>query len=103
MKKQIIFDAYGTLIDLDSVVNNVYSNFGQKASQLNHLWRTKQLEYTWLTSLEGSYIDFWDITKLSLDYAFNSLEIENDQIKKELLDSYKTAPLFPEFKGALSN
>lgn len=64
-----VFDAYGTLFDVHSAVGKYRSRLGQDADRVSQLWRTKQLEYTWLRSLMGQYRDFWQVTQEALDFA----------------------------------
>ncbi len=63
-----VFDAYGTLFDVHSVVTTLKA-ITTEAEALSRLWRTKQLEYTWLRSLMGRYVDFWTITDEALRFA----------------------------------
>ena len=65
-----VFDAYGTLFDVHSAVGKHRSRLGEHADRVSQLWRTKQLEYTWLRSLMGQYRDFWQVTQDALDFAF---------------------------------
>jgi len=64
-----VFDAYGTLLDVHSAVGKPCSRLGGYADQVFQLWRTKQLEYTWLRSLMGHYRDFWSVTHSALDFT----------------------------------
>lgn len=66
--KAYVFDAYGTLFDVHSVFERCEVSFPGYGSQLSVLWRSKQLEYTWLRSLMGRYEDFWQITRDALVY-----------------------------------
>jgi 2-haloacid dehalogenase len=76
--KAFVFDAYGTLYDVQSVEQAVEVAFPSYGSLITAIWRIKQLEYTWLTSLMGRYEDFWDLTKRALDYTLRSLHLEAD-------------------------
>ncbi|MDL2409098.1 haloacid dehalogenase type II [Rhizobium calliandrae] len=76
--KAVVFDAYGTLYDVQSVEQAVEVAFPGYGSLITAIWRIKQLEYTWLTSLMGRYEDFWDLTKRALDYTLRSLHLEAD-------------------------
>lgn len=64
-----VFDAYGTLFDVHSAVGRYRARLGDQAEQVSALWRSKQLEYTWLRSLMRQYADFWQVTGDALDYA----------------------------------
>ena len=70
-----VFDAYGTLFDLASASRRCSEALGGKADALSALWRTKQLEYSWLRSLMGRHADFWQVTGEALDYALAALDI----------------------------
>ena len=72
--KHAVFDAYGTLFDVHSVVFRHQVKLGEKAQLVSNLWRRKQLEYTWLRSLMANYVSFSQITEDSLDFAFDSNE-----------------------------
>lgn len=76
--KAVVFDAYGTLYDVQSVEQAVEVAFPGYGSLITAIWRIKQLEYSWLTSLMGRYEDFWDLTKRALDYTLHSLHLEAD-------------------------
>ena len=64
-----VFDAYGTLFDFNSAAGKYSNELEGKADSLNEIWRTKQLQYTWLHSLMGDYTDFWTLTGNALDFA----------------------------------
>jgi 2-haloacid dehalogenase len=76
--KAFVFDAYGTLYDVQSVERAVEAAYPGYGSLVSAVWRIKQLEYTWLTSLMGRYEDFWDLTKRALEYTLRSLHLEAD-------------------------
>lgn len=67
--KLCVFDAYGTLFDINSVTKHYCNELGEISEDFSKLWRSKQLEYTWLRSLMNRYDDFWCVTEESLDYA----------------------------------
>jgi 2-haloacid dehalogenase len=67
------------------------------------LWRTKQLQYTWLRSLAGRYIDFWQLTKEALDFALDSLKLTNPQLGEELMELYLRLSAYPEVKSVLTD
>ena len=99
----LLFDAYGTLYDVHSVTAKAESFFPGKGAQLSQLWRTKQLEYTWLRSLMGTYANFNLVTADALGYAceFLALNANEEQIAA-LLDQYVHLDTFAEVKGALA-
>ncbi|WP_312862909.1 haloacid dehalogenase type II [Rhizobium sp. P28RR-XV] len=74
--KAFVFDAYGTLYDIRSVEQTVEAAFPGYGSLITAVWRMKQLEYTWLTSMMGKYEDFWVLTKRALDYTLRSLHLD---------------------------
>ena len=83
-----VFDAYGTLFDVHSAVGRYREVLGEKADPVSILWRTKQLEYTWLRSLMRQHVDFWQITSDALEYAFSAHEIINPELQNQLLQAY---------------
>jgi Predicted hydrolase (HAD superfamily) len=87
-KKVFIFDAYGTLLDIDSACRKMADKLGENWITLSSIWRQKQLEYSWLRNSMDSYIDFWEITKNALNYAMEFQKIKNDNIKNQLLNAY---------------
>ncbi len=98
-----VFDAYGTLFDFAAAAGRCRDALGDKADALTDLWRTKQLQYTWLRSLMGAYIEFWQVTGDALDFAMSSLEIEDDALRKRLMDLYLRLDTFPEIKDMLAS
>ena len=99
--KAIIFDAYGTLFDVNSAAEKCKDKIGDKWESFANFWRTTQLEYTWLRSLMKRHKNFWQITEDSLDKSMNAFNI-NKSMKYELLDLYKTLNTFPEVKDVLN-
>ena len=98
--KAIIFDAYGTLFDVNSAAEKCKSKIGDKWENFANYWRTTQLEYTWLRSLMNRHKDFWQITEDSLDKSMKVFKI-NNRMKSELLDLYKVLSPYPEVKDTL--
>ena len=98
----LVFDAYGTLFDVHSVVRLAETLFPGKGVALSQAWRAKQLEYTWLRSLMGHYEDFNRVTAESLDWAITSLAIvAGEGAKQALVDEYRRLAMFPEVPAAL--
>ena len=97
-----VFDAYGTLFDVHSAVGRYRPRVGTKADEVSRLWRTKQLEYTWLRSLMGQYVDFWQITADALDYALDVHEIKDESLRDDLLDAYLELDCYPEVTEVLA-
>ena len=98
--KAIIFDAYGTLFDVNSAAEKCKDKIGDKWEGFANYWRTTQLEYTWLRSLMKRHKNFWQITEDSLDKSMNAFNIDKS-MRNELLDLYKTLNTFPEVKDVL--
>ena len=96
-----VFDAYGTLFDFAAAADRCRDALGEKADELNILWRAKQLQYTWLRSLMGEYVEFWQITGDALDYAMEGLGIEDAALRRKLMDLYLKLDTFPEIKDML--
>ena len=98
--KAIIFDAYGTLFDVNSAAEKCRSKIGNKWENFANYWRTTQLEYTWLRSLMGRYQNFWQITEDSLDKSMKVFSIDRE-MRDELLNLYKILSPYPEVKETL--
>ena len=98
--KAIVFDAYGTLFDVNSAAEKCKDKIGSKWESFSNYWRTTQLEYTWLRSLMKRHKDFWKITEDSLDKSMRVFNI-NPDMKNELLDLYKILSPYPEVKETL--
>ena len=100
--KAIIFDAYGTLFDVNSAAEKCKDKIGDKWEGFANYWRTTQLEYTWLRSLMDKHKDFWQVTEDSLDKSMKAFKIDSS-MRDELLDLYKILSTFPEVKEVLNN
>ena len=100
--KAIIFDAYGTLFDVNSAAERCKDKIGDKWEGFANYWRTTQLEYTWLRSLMKKHKNFWEITEDSLDKSMRVFDIDKS-MKNELLDLYKNLSPYPEVKTVLEN
>ena len=100
--KAIIFDAYGTLFDVNSAAEKCKSKIGNKWESFANYWRTTQLEYTWLRSLMKKHKNFWQITEDSLDKSMKVFNIDNN-LKNELLNLYKILSPYPEVKKVLKS
>ena len=98
----LVFDAYGTLFDVHSVTAAAEAIWPGKGAALSQLWRTKQLEYTWLRSLMGRYEDFSHVTESALRYACAGLKLPLDDAQRaQLLEGYLHLAPFPEVPAAL--
>jgi 2-haloacid dehalogenase len=96
-----VFDAYGTLFDVHSVVEAGREITSDPAA-LSTTWRQKQLEYTWLRALMGTYADFWVVTEAALRYSIRRLGLSATEAQvRRLMDAYLSLACFPEVKAAL--
>ena len=100
-EKIYVFDAYGTLFDVDHACKEMAIQLGDNWEKLSSIWRQKQLEYSWLYNSMNEYDSFWKITKDSLEYAMNSLSMNSVKIKNELLDLYFKIGAFEEVEEVL--
>ena len=100
--KAIIFDAYGTLFDVNSAAEKCKDKIGSKWEVFANYWRTTQLEYTWLRSLMNKHKDFWQITEDSLDKSMKAFNIDHS-MKNELLNLYKVLSPFKEVPETLKS
>ena len=98
--KAIIFDAYGTLFDVNSAAEKCKEKLGDKWEGFANYWRTTQLEYTWLRSLMRRHKDFLQITEDSLDKSMIFYNIDNS-MRSELLNLYKVLSPFTEVRDTL--
>ncbi len=98
--KAIIFDAYGTLFDVNSAAEKCRDKIGDKWERFANFWRTTQLEYTWLRSLMNRHKDFWQITEDSLDKSMKTFNID-PSMRNELLNLYKVLSPFKEVPDTL--
>ncbi len=95
-----VFDAYGTLFDVHSAVGRLRAQVGDQADALSQLWRTKQLEYSWLRALMGRHVDFWQVTGEALDYALARTGVD-PAVRAPLLQAYLTLDAYPEVPDVL--
>ena len=95
--RALVFDAYGTLFNVHSVMTTCEALFPGKGRELSQLWRAKQLEYSWLRSLMGRYVDFNQVTRESLQFACQALALTySDTALAELNQAYRTLALFDD-------
>lgn len=100
--KAYVFDAYGTLFDVNSVVAECELHFPGKGNELSRLWRQKQLEYSWLLSLMQRYRDFETVTLDALRFAAESLKLKlDDTASEKLMDAYRRLTPHPEVAATL--
>ncbi|MFZ1965081.1 MAG: haloacid dehalogenase type II [Roseiarcus sp.] len=96
-----VFDAYGTLFDFSSAAAACPDIAAEKRAALTALWRDKQLQYAWLRSLQGRYADFWQVTGDALDFALDSLGLDQPGVRERLMGLYRTLSAFPEVPAVL--
>jgi 2-haloacid dehalogenase len=97
-----IFDAYGTLFDVNAACRELSKEVGEQWQELATLWRLRQVEYTWLRNSMNEYINFWNITEDALEYAMETLNIKNEDLKNKLLDLYLKLEAYPEVEKVLT-
>lgn len=91
-----VFDAYGTLLDVHAAVGRHAAKLGDKAAPLSALWRSKQLEATWILSATGAYDDFWAITDRALGHAMQVHGVEDAALRADLLSAYRELGAYPD-------
>lgn len=96
-----VFDAYGTLFDVHAAVRRHSAVIGPQGQALSDLWRSKQLEYSWVRTLMGAYQDFWRLTEQALDYALARFPEVDPAIRGPLLDAYWSLDCYPEVPAVL--
>jgi 2-haloacid dehalogenase len=99
--KACVFDAYGTLFDFASAAKGCADVLGDKAERLTALWRDKQLQYSWLRAVQGRHADFWQVTGDGLDYALETLAIDQPGLRDRLMALYLALETFPEVPAML--
>jgi 2-haloacid dehalogenase len=98
--KACVFDAYGTLFDFASAANRCPDVPAAQMGTLTALWRDKQLQYTWLRSLQGMHADFWQVTGEALEFALETLRLDR-RLRDPLMRLYLTLDAFPEVPSVL--
>ncbi len=102
--KSLAFDAYGTLFDVNAVISICNEMFPGQGQALSQIWRTKQLEYTWLLSLMERYEDFWQVTEHALFFACKALNLSCEpSLRAQLMDAYLHLEVYPEVPQALKS
>ena len=100
--KACVFDAYGTLFDVHSAVRRGGQALGDKAGAVSELWRQKQLEYTWLRSLMGTHVEFWQVTADSLDFALSASGVQDAALHEKLMGLYLSLDAYEEVDATLA-
>jgi 2-haloacid dehalogenase len=96
-----VFDAYGTLFDLTSASRRCRDALGDKAEAMSALWRSKQLDYTWLRSLMGRHAEFWQVTGDALDYAMAQLGFADPALRERLMDAFLNIEAYADARAVL--
>lgn len=99
--KACVFDAYGTLFDFAAATNGCRDLLGDGIDKLTELWRSKQLQYTWLRAVQGRHEDFWQVTGDALDFALETLGVDKPGLRERLMTFYLTLDAFPEVPAVL--
>jgi 2-haloacid dehalogenase len=99
--KACVFDAYGTLFDFAAAARGCSDVLGADTDKLTALWRDKQLQYSWLRSLQGRHADFWQLTGDALDYALETLNLDRPGLRDRLMGLYLELAPFPEVPDVL--
>ncbi len=102
MFKAYVFDAYGTLFDVHAAIGRYRAAAGPEADRFSEIWRNKQLEYTWTSTLAGHYVDFWALTERALDYALARVPTVDRALRQSLLDAYLTLDAFGDAHATLA-
>jgi len=97
-----VFDAYGTVFDFASATARCAALPDDRRAALTSLWRDKQLQYTWLRTLQGRYQDFWQVTGDALDFALETLGLAEASLRDQLMDLYLSLEAFPEVPATLA-
>ena len=97
-----VFDAYGTLFDVNSAAARERDALGDQWQPLAELWRAKQLQYTWLRSLANRHADFWQVTGDALDFAMASLKLDDPALRDRLMQLYLHLNAYPEVGETLT-
>lgn len=97
----VLFDAYGTLLDIHASVARHRARLGAQSDALSALWRQKQLEYTWTLTLAGDYRPFDTLTAEALDFALGQHNVTEQSLRADLLAAYRTLAAFDDVTPAL--
>ncbi|MCB1954611.1 MAG: haloacid dehalogenase type II [Rhodocyclaceae bacterium] len=96
-----VFDAYGTLFDVAAAARDMQGELGDQWQPLAELWRSKQLQYTWLRGLGGRHADFWQVTGDALDFALATLGLDAARLREPLMALYLKLGHYPEVPDTL--
>lgn len=98
----VVFDAYGTLLDLSGIAERLRPQLGERAAPLADLWRRKQLEYTWLRSLMGRHADFWHVTGEAADHALTAFGLSDPALRTRMMEAWLSPRAFAEVPDMLA-
>ena len=100
----VVFDAYGTLLDVHAAMQRHADALPPDWERISTEWRTKQLEYAWMSTMTGPthYRDFWTLTEAALDYVMARHRITDPAVRTALLDTYRELPAYPDAKSILN-
>jgi 2-haloacid dehalogenase len=97
-----VFDAYGTLFDFNAAVARHRAAAGPDTDRFSEIWRAKQVEYTWIHTLAGRYVDFWTLTQRALDYTFQRIPSVDKRLRDDLLNAYLKLDPFTDARQVLT-
>lgn len=100
--KACVFDAYGTLFDVNAAAQHCAAELGDKWQPLADMWRLRQLEYSWLRGMMKEYISFWHVTEDALDFAMEAVGLADEGLRQRLLDLYMQLDTYEEVAGVLA-
>jgi 2-haloacid dehalogenase len=96
-----VFDAYGTLFDVGDVAVEVMEKAGVDGKAFCDLWRSRQIEYSWVRAITGHHVDFWQVTRDALDYTLESFGLSDSTLGSSVMDRYLILPIFADVIPAL--
>ena len=100
--KACVFDAYGTLFDVNAAAQHCAAELGDQWQPLADMWRLRQLQYSWLRGLMKEYVSFWQVTEEALDFAMEHVGLADDGLRRRLLDLYLQLDTYDEVADVLS-
>ena len=101
MVRVAVFDAYGTLLDVNAAMRGYAARLGPEWERISLEWRTKHIEYTWVRSLAGRYRGFWALARESLTVVAARQGIADKALLNDILQAYRRLEAYPEVAGAL--
>jgi 2-haloacid dehalogenase len=99
----VVFDAYGTLFNVGGPVEKLSGTIGERSPEFAATWRQKQLEYSWLRSLVGVHVDFWEVTRQALDFTLEAFQISELGLADELMTLYLKLDAFEDVAATLAS